>query len=261
MTKQPALPALIKSVRRTAPDDLSRQLAAAVAAAARLGDRTGEQLLCHFIDRCRRSGQSWQDVTDTFAFAWADLGDPGRYLAGPIGRQLLRLAGETSWERFSDPARDALNAAAEAAEAAGHPELDAGHVLLGLYSDDDFTAARVLAGLGVSRARAEAALQAARTADDPHAGDGNGQARSHPHADAESCELRMSGQAQNIMLEAVRIAADESESRREPVGTVHLLLALYGDPSSLAVRVLTAAGAGIAAVQASIAGLPADTAT
>ncbi len=57
------------------------------------------------------------------------------------------------FERFTDAARNAVVSAQEYARTFGHPEIGAGHVLLGAVEDDQQVAGRVLDQLGVDRRR------------------------------------------------------------------------------------------------------------
>lgn len=63
MTPAPTLQELIETVQRDAPSaDLLDLLATASSTVARL-EEVGDAVLGHFVDRCRRHGHSWTEIS------------------------------------------------------------------------------------------------------------------------------------------------------------------------------------------------------
>ena len=63
MTPGPTLEEMIATVRADATSDDARdQLAAASKAVAEL-EAVADAVLAHFVDRCRRSGRSWSEIS------------------------------------------------------------------------------------------------------------------------------------------------------------------------------------------------------
>ncbi len=279
MTPPPSLQELIDTVRHdAATEDPIGQLAAAAAAAADL-EQTTDALLGHFVDRCRRAGRSWSEISTALGVTRQAV---HKRFAVPLAERLVaeRLAavsGQPTFERFTPRARSVLVAAGAAARASAHHEIAAGHLLLGLYAEPDGIAARVLLGMQVSREQVEGALRAAwahaasatdepvrppggsggsggaggaeRAADRPRRGPGTSDA---PAGDPATARLPMSPGARTTLVNAVTIALEFGHNY---IGTEHILLALYRDPDGLAARVLAEVGAEPAETQARVAEL------
>jgi ATP-dependent Clp protease ATP-binding subunit ClpA len=251
MTPPPTLQELIDTVRQDAgTDDPIGQLAVASATASDL-EQTTDALLGHFVDRCRRAGRSWSEISAALGVTKQAV---HKRFAGPIAERLIAATGRPTFERFTQRARDVLSAAADAAAASGHREIGTGHLLLGLYTGPDGIAAKALLGMQVSRehvanALREAWAHAAGARDEPISGAGATDALAGTEGtDAETEELpgpagayrRMSPGARTALLDAVAVAFEFGHNY---IGTEHILLALYRDPDSLAARVLAEAGA------------------
>jgi Clp amino terminal domain, pathogenicity island component len=239
MTPPPTLQELIDTVRRDAgTEDPIGQLAVASATASDL-EQTTDALLGHFVDRCRRAGRSWSEISAALGVTKQAV---HKRFAGPVAERLVAATDRgVTFERFTDRARKVLVAANAAAHATGHREVTTGHLLLGLYAERDGLAAKALALMQVSREQVEAALRTAwaRTAAD------------QPAADQPAKERRpMSPGGRAALLDAVAVALEFGHNY---IGTEHILLALYGDPDSLAAQVLTEAGADRSQAQVRIA--------
>jgi ATP-dependent Clp protease ATP-binding subunit ClpC len=63
------------------------------------------------------------------------------------------------FEKFSERARRALTHAQEEAQHFGHNYIDTEHILLGLISEDDGVACKVLNNLGVAATKIRAAIE------------------------------------------------------------------------------------------------------
>src|SRR5215469_14425977 len=150
MTPPPTLQELIDTVRRDAgTDDPIGQLAVASATAADL-EQTTDALLGHFVDRCRRAGRSWSEISTALGVTKQAV---HKRFAGPLAERLTAVAGAPTFEHFTQRARNTLVAAQAAAQASGHLEVGTGHLLLALYTDPDAIAAKVLARLQVGKSQ------------------------------------------------------------------------------------------------------------
>jgi Clp amino terminal domain, pathogenicity island component len=256
MTPPPTLQELIDTVRLDAgTDDPIGQLAVASATASDLEQAT-DALLGHFVDRCRRAGRSWSEISAALGVTKQAV---HKRFAGPLAERLVAAPGQAqTFERFTLRARNVLRAANAAAQERDHREVGTGHLLLGLYSEPDGLAAKALSDMQVSRAQVEPALEAAwARADDQ--GDEPGQPAG-PAASAGSAgsaagepgasRLPMSPGGRTALLDAVAVAFEFGHNY---IGTEHLLLSLYRNPDSLAARVLADSGADRREVEVRIA--------
>jgi hypothetical protein len=257
MTPPPTLQELIDTVRQDADtDDPIGQLAVAAAAASDL-EQTTDALLGHFVDRCRRAGRSWSEISAALGVTKQAV---HKRFAGPLAERLTAGTGQPTFERFTPRARNVLVAANSEAIASGHLEIETEHVLLGLYTEPDGIAAKVLADLHVDRHDVEAVVRQAWSElagpRDERAGPRNepvspagaaglqGAGGDPGHAGPD--RLPMSTFARAVLVNSVAAAL---ESGHNYIGTEHILLALYRDPDSLAARVLAGAGAERSQVQ------------
>jgi ClpA/ClpB-like protein len=144
-------------------DDVLDQLSDAMLAAEALHD-VGDALIGHFVDRARRSGQSWSAIGSSMGVTkqaaqkrFKDTGAP----PAPLDPQ-------QGFARFTPEARNVVVGAQNAAAGAGNDTIGAVHLVLGLVADPSSAAVQALAGLGVTaeqvRERATAALPAAAEA-------------------------------------------------------------------------------------------------
>ncbi len=237
MTPPPSLQSLIDTVVRDAgSDDPVGQLAVAAATAADL-EQTTDALLGHFVDRCRRAGRSWSEISAALGVSKQAV---HKRFAMPIALRLGDASSPPTFERFTQRARSVLAAAAAAAQASGHREVGTGHLLLGLYAEPDGLGAKALLAMQVSREEVQAALAQARedaVVGTPEPATAAGQ----PTPAAEpGGRPPMSQGGRTALLNAVAIALEFGHNY---IGTEHILLALYRDPDSLAARVLAAVGA------------------
>jgi ATP-dependent Clp protease ATP-binding subunit ClpA len=240
MTPPPSLQSLIDTVIQDAgTDDPIGQLAVAAGTASDL-EQTTDALLGHFVDRCRRHGRSWSEISNALGVSKQAV---HKRFAVPIAQRLADASGRPTFERFTLRARAALSAAAAAAVERGDREIDTGHLLLGLFAAPEGLAAQALEAMLVSRDQVEEALLAAwpDASTEPTnslaaAGPGQGGA-----GQAEAGERPpMAADGRLALLNAVAIAIELGHNY---VGTEHMLLALYRDPDSLGARVLAQLGA------------------
>ena len=249
MTPPPTLQELIDTVRRDAgTDDPIDQLAVASETASDL-EQTTDALLGHFVDRCRRAGRSWSEISAALGVTKQAV---HKRFAGPLAERLVAAAERgVTFERFTPRARNVLVAAQDAAQASGHLEVGTGHLLLGLYADPESIAAKVLASMQVGKSEVQAALrdawaQPAGPRDEPELPAGTADVRAAAWdtggglAGETASRLPMAPAARAVLVNAVTVALEFGHNY---IGTEHILLALYRDPDSLAARVLAGAGA------------------
>jgi ATP-dependent Clp protease ATP-binding subunit ClpC len=127
------------------------------------------------------------------------------------------------FERFTEPAKEAIGQAQEEARAMGHPLVGTEHILLGLVADTGGPAGRAFMKLGVTLEGAREQVLAEVPAGDGTAG-----------------ELPFSPRAKGTLDGAPRQAIGLKD---DFVGTEHLLLSLLIERDSRTANVLTLLGA------------------
>jgi len=260
MTPPPTLQELIDTVRRDAgTEDPIGQLLVASATASDL-EQTTDALLGHFVDRCRRAGRSWSDISAALGVTKQAV---HKRFAGPLAERIAATTDRPAFERFTQRARSVLTAAAAAAAASASLVIGTEHLLLGLYAEPDGIGGKVLLAMQIDRAQVEAAL---RALDEPvrPAGRSDATAGGRPDLPGTPGERRaepgaptagrrpMSPRARAALVNAVTVALELGHNY---IGTEHILLGLYRDPDSLASRVLADTGAERAEVEARVAEL------
>ena len=130
-----------RRARRREPGSLAL-LTTASSTVAQL-EEVGDAVLGHFVDRCRRNGHSWSEIS-------VALG-----VSKQAAHKRFSFPAPTL-ERFTARARRTVDAAAVAARGLGHNYVGTEHLLLGLFAEPHALAARVLAEAGVERAAVEA---------------------------------------------------------------------------------------------------------
>jgi ATP-dependent Clp protease ATP-binding subunit ClpA len=189
---------LINAIKKVHTDVLE-QLSDAVLAAEHLGE-VADHLIGHFVDQARRSGASWTDIGKSMGVT-----------KQAVQKRFVPRAEATSldpnqgFERFTPRARNVVVAAQNAANQAHNGEITPDHLLLGLLSDADALATKLLTAQHVDpeSVRAAIALPPA-IADPPQLTPFSGPAR-------KALEL--------TFREALRLGHNY-------IGTEHLLLAL-----------------------------------
>ncbi|MGW0230974.1 Clp protease N-terminal domain-containing protein [Actinopolymorpha singaporensis] len=218
MTPAPSLQDLIETVRRDAGDDELDQLATARAMVNDLSE-TGDALLGHYVDRARRSGRSWTEISNVLG----------------VTKQAVhkRWAGPSieGFERFTARARTCLAAAGDTARAMGHNYVGTEHLLLGLYAEPQSIAARILTEAGTGPAAVHEAVRTRLAAFTPPEG--------AAPAKAAGQELPRTPRANAALGAAVTEALQLGHNY---IGTEHLLLGLYHDSGSVAAQVLAELG-------------------
>jgi hypothetical protein len=204
MTPAPSLHDLIETVRRDAEsDDVLDQLATARAMVTDLSE-TGDAVLGHFVDRARGSGRSWTEISNVL---------------GVTKQAVHKRFTKVSLERFTDRARRTFDAASEQARALGHRYVGTEHLLLGLLTEPEGVAAKVLNGAGIERDATEAAVLRAVARQDS----------------SVEGELPFTPRAKGALEGALSQALEWGHNY---IGTEHLLLGLYSEPRGIAAKVL-----------------------
>lgn len=210
MTPAPALPDLVATVEADAPTaDALVQLSTATATAADL-TRSGDELIGHFVDRCRQAGHSWAEISDALG----------------VSRQAAHKrfsAGEPPLDRFTTRAREAFGAAMAEAEALGHPFVGTEHLLLGLFTPPGSIAANLLAGAGLT-----------------HDGVVEQVVAKVPRGTTDGTTVPTYTPRAVSVLGGVLSAA--LSLGHNYIGTEHLLLGLHREPEGVGAQLLVAAG-------------------
>ncbi len=236
MAPPPTLQELIDQVRQDAHSEQPLdQLIAAAAAAAQL-EETTDALLGHFVDRCRRDGRSWSQISAALGVTKQAV---HKRFASAIAAHMV--AGSPTWtfERFTDRARTVVAAAQHVALDLGDKEVTTLHLLLGLFSEPEGIAGRVLAAMNVTEASVRAAAPARGPAASP------GESGDQPTKATQA----FSAGARRALGDALAVALEMGHNY---IGTEHILLGLYRNEDSTAARVLTTGGAFEAAARARV---------
>ena len=158
MAPPPTLQELIEIVRRDAGSDLPiDQLVVAATAAAQL-EETTDALLGHFVDRCRRDGRSWTEISAALGVTKQAV---HKRFASAMATQLAAASPRPTFERFTDRARHVLAESRRAAIGLGDGFVGTEHLLLALFSEPAGLAARALAAMDVTEDSVRAAVAAA----------------------------------------------------------------------------------------------------
>ncbi|GAA5019502.1 Clp protease N-terminal domain-containing protein [Actinopolymorpha pittospori] len=212
MIQRPSLQDLIGIVRDEAGDDVGEQLATAQALVTEL-NTTGDAVLDHFVFRARRSGWNWVQISDALGVT-----------KQAVHRRFATNVAGLTYERLTPRAKRSLDAAAEHAKSLGHGYLGTEHILLGLYSEPESIAAKILVAAGIGPQAAEAAVLALA----PRGG-GKPKRTDLPHTPRTNA----------VLSSAVNEALEFGHNY---VGTEHLLLGLYQVPAGLAAQILQRLG-------------------
>lgn len=237
MTPPPSLQDLIETVRQdTTTDSALDQLMTAANTVAQLED-TGDALLGHFVDRCRREGRSWSEISAALGVTKQAV---HKRFATTMADQIIAAVPAPTLQRFTTRARSVLAAARREAQAAGDTQVSSVHILLALCTEPDGLAAKALQATGVEQTAVQAAIQAAA----PAAASQAEPAQGAPEA-GESA-TRFGPDARLALRDAVAVALELGHNY---IGTEHLLLALFRAAHSPAAAVLASAGAAEAAIR------------
>ena len=202
MTGQIRLDDLIDTIKKVHADPLE-QLSDAVLVADHLGD-VADHLIGHFVDQARRSGASWTEIGRSMGVT--KQAAQKRFVPKDPA-QVPDLDASEDFSRFTLRAKNSIVSAQNEARAAGHDQIEPGHLVLGLLIDPDGLAAKAIAAQRVTLEEVRQAVTAglpAPAAEVPALIPFNAQAR-------KALEL--------TFREALRMGHNY-------VGTEHILLAL-----------------------------------
>jgi len=202
MTGQVRLDDLIDTIKKVHADPLE-QLTDAVIVADHLGD-VADHLIGHFVDQARRSGASWTEIGRSMGVT--KQAAQKRFVPKDPA-QVPDLDASEDFSRFTLRAKNSIVSAQNEARAAGHDQIEPGHLVLGLLIDPDGLAAKAIAAQRVTLEEVRQAVTAglpAPAAEVPALIPFNAQAR-------KALEL--------TFREALRVGHNY-------VGTEHILLAL-----------------------------------
>lgn len=211
MTPAPNLQELIETVLTDAgSDDPLRQLGQAATTAGSLEDVT-DSLLGHFVDRARRAGRSWSEISSVLGVS--KQAAHKRFWSAP-----------PTFERFTERARSVLSRAGEQARGMQHPSVGSEDILLALFEPPEAIAAQVLREAGIDRAAVVEEVEHMPTGTAPATG-------AMPYAPEAIDVLR------RTLQEALQLGHNY-------IGTEHLLLGLFSDDDDGASAILHRLGAG-----------------
>jgi hypothetical protein len=220
MTPAPSLDQLISTVQADASsDDVLDQLATASALATNLAE-TGDALLGHFVDRCRRAGRSWAEIGT--ALKVTKQAAQKRFVNVRIRADLVKRVA------YTPEFHQAVEQAKTAARELDHGFIGTEHFVVALFADPDAVPAQVLADLGLTRDRVVNAI----TRRVPRGTPGRG-----GYTKKAAAILQRGAMVEAVLLKE-EVAAPE-----------HLLLAIYREADSVGAAVLEELGADRAAVK------------
>ncbi|NKY37443.1 ATP-dependent Clp protease ATP-binding subunit [Nocardia speluncae] len=138
---------LIEVIKKARPDNALEQLSDAVVAAGHLGD-VADHLIGHFVDQARRSGASWTEIGANMGVS--KQAAQKRFVPKAPGDPSAEMDPNAGFAKFTERARTMVVAAQEAAGGAGSAEIHLPHLILGLLSEADSLAVRLIADQSVS---------------------------------------------------------------------------------------------------------------
>jgi ATP-dependent Clp protease ATP-binding subunit ClpA len=235
MAPPPTLQELIEIVRRDASSDQPLdQLVAASAAAAELQETT-DALLGHFVDRCRRDGRSWTEISAALGVTKQAV---HKRFASAMAAHLVAATPTPTFERFTNRARHVVAQSRQTATDLGAAEVGSEHVLLALYVEPGGLAARALTAMDVSEETVRTAVRALAGSTGPATA-----------AESPAAEPAYSDDAKLALRDALAVALEFGHNY---IGTEHMLLGLYRNEDSAAARILIESGALEATAQAHV---------
>ncbi len=180
MAPPPTLQELIDTVRQDAGSDQPLdQLVAAAAAAAQL-EETTDALLGHFVDRCRRDGRSWSEISNALGVTKQAV---HKRFASALAAHIVAATPAPTFERFTDRARHVVAASRRVAVSRGAGAVGTEHLLLALFAEPEGIAGRTLAAMNVTEDSVRAALLKAQAHGHDHDHDHDGE-----HAEGQQHE-------------------------------------------------------------------------
>jgi ATP-dependent Clp protease ATP-binding subunit ClpA len=250
MTPPPTLQQLIDIVRQDAGSDYPLdQLVTAAAAAAQL-EETTDALLGHFVDRCRRDGRSWTEISNALGVTKQAV---HKRFAPALAAHIVAATPDPTFERFTDRARHVVAASRQAATSLGADRVDSEHILLGLFAEPAGIAGRALAAMNVTEGTVLSALASRQVLARDDSQDAAGDAatrRTAADSDSSPATPAFSDDGKLVLTDALTEALNFGH---DYIGTEHLLLGFYRSPESTAAWILLEAGALEATARAHVA--------
>jgi hypothetical protein len=236
MAPPPTFAELIEMViRDTNSEEVLDQLATASLVVSQVSE-TSDTVLGYFVDQARKDGRSWVEISNVLGVTKQAVHK--RFAGGgSADRPWLR--------RYTERARHAVQAASAIALGFQHSVVGTEHVLLALYGDPESVAAKVLAEVGADRDTVAAAVLR-------HVPRGTGPSHvkeADPDETGEAADLSLTHRATDALARALGEALKLGHNY---IGTEHVLLALYGDPESVAAKVLAEVGPSAATAKAGV---------
>jgi hypothetical protein len=192
---------LITAIKK-AHDQPLDQLTDAVIAGDALGE-IADHLIGHFVDQARKSGASWTEIGKCMGVTKQAAQKRFVPKAADAASALDPNAG---FGRFTPRARNVVVEAQTMAHDAGNAEIEPAHLLLGLFTDPDGLAAKLLAGQGVNAAKVSKTITLPSRVDDV------------------PVLIPFNGQAKKVLELTFRQALRLGHNY---IGTEHILLALH----------------------------------
>jgi ATP-dependent Clp protease ATP-binding subunit ClpA len=239
MTPPPTLQELIDIVRQDAGSDQPLdELVAAAAAAAQLEDTT-DALLGHFVDRCRRDGRSWTEISNALGVTKQAV---HKRFAPALAAHIAAATPSPTFERFTDRARHVVAVSQQVATSFGAEGVGPEHLLLGLFAEPAGIAGRALAAMNVSEDGVRSALASRQVSAPDSQASGGGTGSSPPAADSDAASAApgFTDDGKRALRDALTEALNFGHNY---IGTEHLLLGLYRNTESVATWILLEAGA------------------
>jgi ATP-dependent Clp protease ATP-binding subunit ClpA len=233
---------LIEIVRQDSSSDQPLdQLVAAAAAAAQL-EETTDALLGHFVDRCRRDGRSWTEISAALGVTKQAV---HKRFAPALAAHIVAATKRPTFERFTDRARHVVAVSVQVARSSGADGVASEHLLLGLFAEPTGIAGRVLATMDLTEDKVRAALSSRPVLKEEGGGpDQAGTATSARSPGGEDSGPDDAGpsftdEGKRVLRDALAVALEFGHNY---IGTEHLLLGLYRNPESTASWILNEAG-------------------
>ncbi|MGW0183781.1 Clp protease N-terminal domain-containing protein [Nocardia sp. NPDC003345] len=162
MTSSVRLDDLIEVIKKARPDNALEQLSDAVVTAGHLGE-LADHLIGHFVDQARRSGASWTEIGASMGVS--KQAAQKRFVPKAPGDPSDQMDPNAGFAKFTDRARAMVVAAQEAANIGGSSQITLAHLVLGLLSQADGLAGRLIVEQGVAPADLATAAIAASGAE------------------------------------------------------------------------------------------------
>lgn len=219
MTPGPDLQQLIDTIKADAgSSDELEQLAAAASTISELTS-TGDAVLGFFVDRARGAGKSWVEISGVLG----------------VSKQAAHKRFADSWtskpafNRYTRKAMAVVKAAADVAAGRNHNYIGTEHMLLAFFAQPDSLATKALLQHGFTEESVRAAVDQVNPAEEP----------TDPPKTLDTTRPPYTRKSAHVLQGAVGEALTLGHNY---VGTEHLLLAFYRDPSSLASQILLEQG-------------------